>query len=211
MDININEAPKGGVFTISPTTGTTLSTSFYWNTYNWNDDPNDFPLDYTFYYYSESLNNKKIVKTASPVKYANVLMGQGAERIGYACYCFVTVLDLYGGATTMTTSTITVSPQADLASIQNDMTAILTQAYDFGDSTTVNQVLNAVTTSINAANCTNSPDCSTLNREPCTSITDTCGKCLTGYVGEVGSFNSLCTSYTELSRRRIKGERNDKK
>merc|ERR1711871_724961 len=41
-----------------------------------------------------------------------------------------------------------------------------------------------------------------LHREPCTSITNTCGKCLSGYVGEIGSFNTICVPYAEVTRRR---------
>jgi hypothetical protein len=51
---------------------------------------------------------------------------------------------------------------------------------------------------LTAVSCTDSPDCSLLNRNKCTTTKNTCGKCLSSaYVGTDGHFNSKCVLRNE--------------
>ncbi|EQC38462.1 hypothetical protein SDRG_04170 [Saprolegnia diclina VS20] len=41
--------------------------------------------------------------------------------------------------------------------------------------------------------CAYAPACDALGREPCLAVTNTCGECLIGFVGESGAHNTACT------------------
>jgi len=45
-------------------------------------------------------------------------------------------------------------------------------------------------------NCSNTPDCESLNRAKCLDTTHTCGKCLEGFAGIDEDQNTLCTSFS---------------
>ena len=49
--------------------------------------------------------------------------------------------------------------------------------------------------------CDNAPGCTAINREECTVVENTCGQCLSGYVGEEGHGNSPCIHQQEARRR----------
>jgi hypothetical protein len=44
-------------------------------------------------------------------------------------------------------------------------------------------------TSLESVNCSSSPNCASLNRKECSSVSHTCGECLPGYEGVWGALN----------------------
>jgi hypothetical protein len=60
------------------------------------------------------------------------------------------------------------------------------------------QFLAISSSAINRVNCTKAPDCVSLNRQGCSSKDHTCGKCLSGYIGEDGESNNMCIPLTVL-------------
>ena len=54
------------------------------------------------------------------------------------------------------------------------------------------QVISTVSGSLNNGNCSAAPNCTLLNRQPCTTIANTCGACFSGYLGILGSSNAAC-------------------
>lgn len=73
------------------------------------------------------------------------------------------------------------------------------------------QVLDVASSSLNAANCTAAPDCTALNRDDCGTDglreDNTCGECVSGFVGVVGPHNSLCVDTTALDATCSNGEK----
>jgi hypothetical protein len=68
------------------------------------------------------------------------------------------------------------------------------------------RTLSLTSTVLNRVNCSSAPDCESLNRLSCSSmltvaVEGTCGECMIGFVGLLGSSNTLCLSLSEVRRR----------
>ena len=70
----------------------------------------------------------------------------------------------------------------------------LAAAIQAGDATAVSQVIGAVTSSLNAVDCSgaNVTKCAHLHRNPCSDTARTCGTCMTGFLGTSGDANTPC-------------------
>jgi hypothetical protein len=207
VTIVMNEAPTGGSLAVSPTTGDALNTTFFFQTSGWTDDPDDYPLSYVFSYYVSRPFSQMVVKTASELTYGEATMGQGKTGSG-AVYCVANATDSYGATGTTTNSDIRVFPIENLEDLSNIATDAMAQALVDDDATALNNVVTAVTSSLNAANCSSVPvECTEYNREDCDPIggTDfTCGPCLTGFVGIAGDSNTACGSLSTDETRKMK-------
>ena len=62
-------------------------------------------------------------------------------------------------------------------------------------------VINAFSPPFGSANCSAAPNCTVLNREDCAATANTCGKCVSGFVGVTGEANSEC--FNPAVRRRL--------
>ena len=61
-----------------------------------------------------------------------------------------------------------------------------------GDTNKIIQTINVLSSVISSKNCSNTPNCTILNRESCLEEANTCGSCLSGYKGVSGNSNSRC-------------------
>ena len=52
---------------------------------------------------------------------------------------------------------------------------------------------------MNQVDCSNSPNCSALHRKVCSSLANTCGTCISPFVGDYGPGNNLCVNPTYLA------------
>jgi len=199
VTIVMNAAPVGGVLVVDPTQGVAMNTSFSFQTLDWSDDPNDYPLSYVISYYTTNPNQRTVVKNVGIQSYArNVLLGQGPSASNYSVTAFVSATDTYGGKGSTTTA-ITVGPVVDKSALASAMSSQMGSAFESGDVGVVSQVIGAVTASLNAASCTGAPSCSALNRKNCKSTTDTCSACLPGFVGTAGDANDRCVNPNDAS------------
>ena len=48
LSVIMNSPPSGGAIEVSPVNGTSLDTVFFFQTSDWEDDPEDYPLVYGF-------------------------------------------------------------------------------------------------------------------------------------------------------------------
>ena len=58
--------------------------------------------------------------------------------------------------------------------------------------------ISQLTAIINRVSCSKAPDCSTLNRYACVSVSNTCGKCKDGFYGDNDDSNTNCISSSLL-------------
>jgi hypothetical protein len=61
-----------------------------------------------------------------------------------------------------------------------------------GFSDGITEIVAAVSSMVNQANCLDTPDCERIGRKNCSTVSGTCGECLNGYIGETGSSNDRC-------------------
>ena len=53
-------------------------------------------------------------------------------------------------------------------------------------------ILSSLSISLSAKTCLSAPNCSSLFRQPCELTSNTCGSCVTGYIGVLGDSNIAC-------------------
>ena len=196
--VKTNGAPYGGSYVADPSSeGIELSTTFLLSASMWMDE--DLPLTYQFGFYSGSSSGQELViRSKSELNYATTTLPAGLESNGYALNVTLKVYDSYS-ASISNKKVVVVKPMpkaelqnAVLSSLQNVSTSTLT-----ADALT--QLISVSSAALNRVECSGSPDCSTLNRESCSSVANTCGSCISGFVGEDGYHNSMCVSYASLT------------
>jgi hypothetical protein len=198
VTIIINSAPSGGSVDVTPLVGVTMDTDFYFSTFDWQDDPDDYPITYVMWVYSDPTSST-IVKTAGETTYTFAKIEQGLEEQEYNVTSVAEASDLYGAAAT-TSILIKVQPETDTSKLESSMNTGLDDAFANSDPVAVSQVINAVTASMNAANCTTPVPCADINRTSCKNTPLTCGACLTGYLGVNGDSNQMCVMADTVNR-----------
>ena len=188
----MNAPPVGGAAAVSPSAGYALNTTFLLSTSSWSDDASDYPLSYSFSYYTTSSTDSRMVKRADEVSFAYSRLAQGVKFVGYALTVAATCLDSYGGSANATAS-VTVSPLVSTAVLADAMGIALSSAFVLSDPMAVTQIVSAAAAAANTADCTGLPAvCSSLGRRNCETSPRTCGRCLAGYIGIDGDSNIAC-------------------
>ena len=222
--VTMNSPPSGGSLLVHPTTGLALVTLFSLSAVKWIDDSSDLPLSYEFAYYLINAAELNFVKTADVTSHVSTILGQGLYSMNYQVSCVAIVSDIHGSSANATTLyPIAVSPpppppmmngtrQLDPSgsfsanvvdsierSIQRDLVG-------FNPSNVVRMV-DATLSTMNSVDCSNiTVDCTALNRQLCSTTANTCGGCLSGYIGLSGDSNTPCglqQSSSSSSLRRI--------
>ncbi|CAM9866972.1 unnamed protein product, partial [Ectocarpus fasciculatus] len=215
----VNTPPTGGVFEVSPTEGVAMADVFELNTYAWEDDVADLPLTYVFAYVSGSADeddtaSEMVVRAALESSEATDVFLPQASGYGSNSTLIASVyaLDALGAASRATFGVAVSAYEGGVEELSSLVEAVATEALAAGDTDTVMQVLDVASSSLNAANCTAAPDCTALNRDDCGTDglreDNTCGECVSEFVGVVGPHNSLCVDTTALDATCSDGEKN---
>jgi hypothetical protein len=171
---------------------------YYILTSNWIDDINDYPLSYTISYLSKH-NNHIMIKNKDEITSVTSLIGEGIEKNNYTINFFITSYDIYDCYNIINDTTI-IFPIKDKSNLKKDIMEKLKIGKLNKDSTEIYQVIGAVLSTINTVNGSNSQQCFSLNREYCNLIPDTCGLCLSGYLGYEYESNLPCNSIDNLAK-----------
>lgn len=192
--VQANTPPSGGTFTVSPTSGSSLSTKFNLNSAGWVDEPSDYPLYYDFRYTLSSTSPFLTIQSKGPTNTATSDFPAGSESANYYLILSSRIYDSLGGyATASGKVQVTVNNNIDVSSYLSDN---LQSAISSGNSDLAFQAVNNVASTINVVNCTlaNTSYCVSLNRLACSSVPNTCGSCQSGYIGISGPANTKCFS-----------------
>lgn len=111
--------------------------------------------------------------------------------------------DNYGGISNVSNS-VAVQPSHSTISA-SALSSQLTSALETFNFDVMNQIVGAVATKLNSANCTMRLSCSSIMRLPCSSTAFTCGACLPGTIGVEGDSNQPCYAITEGGSRKLLG------
>jgi len=191
VTIITNAPPAPGIFFVDPAEGEELGTEFRFISSMWSDD--DLPISYQYGFLS-GLNSLMVVQSRSESAFAVSQLPAGSAIKNKRLTCVASVFDsLSANSTYVFIVTVTPKPIAESTSI------ILAQlnAMNSGGVRNANEMkrLNALAISVvNSVNCTLAPpNCTAINRNPCSARDHTCGSCLAGnYVGENGDNNEPC-------------------
>jgi len=111
--------------------------------------------------------------------------------------CKGVIRDNMGAGVTVSQAVSVMSsaaPGQDVASaLSTVLDTQLEKAFASGNNDAVMKSINVLGSSISTVNCSAAPACQALNRKLCSTVTQTCGACLEGFVGIAGPSNSKCS------------------
>ena len=203
VKVLMNAPPSGGKVTIYPELGEAMKTYFTIGTLRWTDDVEDLPLSFSMAYYTDDETAMTTIKALNMNTQVNTTLGQGIERMGFAVTCVTFAFDILGDSSSTTKQTIVRPVKVNVDELNTLMVEKVKTAMKSGDSEAVGTVLSQTMSFINSANCSFAPNCTSLFREECTIMKDTCGKCFSGYAGVSGESNIPCQEMKYSSRRRL--------
>ena len=142
-------------------------------------------------YYTESIDRMVLIRGPGMASFTNAYLGQGLSSLGYKASCSVKVIDIYGSFEISYTD-VTVRPPDDPKEIINNLKVLIQNGKETSNFDKVSQVISGTILTINQVNCSLSPNCSPLNRQICSDTPNSCGKCLSGFVGIPEPSNFPC-------------------
>lgn len=185
--ISVNSIPLPGFFTITPSSGVELTTSFSLTALYWHDT--DLPLSFEFGFVSPSHGIAMVVSPRSISSAATTTLPAGSAITDFAVNCFANIFDIYGA----NNSAIDVAKVTKGGITSTQLLAIGSQISSANiQPAQAQQILSTLTAVLNSIDCSSSPKCTALNRYPCSSLANTCGACLNGFIGESGDSNQKC-------------------
>jgi Na+-transporting methylmalonyl-CoA/oxaloacetate decarboxylase gamma subunit len=208
--ITTNSPPFGGSLDVSPVVGVMLETVFSMLSLDWVDE--DLPLSYEFGYltpspfspssFSSPANDVTVFRSKSQLTYASTLLPSGLNESSSNLTCVVIAFDQLNSYSREIFADVFVEER--ILSI-DDMEIFLWNGINSslvtGDPNDLKNTLSSTTTVLNRANCSSAPNCFSLNRMECSTLGGTCGECLSGFIGLMGSSNTPCLSSSEIHRR----------
>ena len=189
ITITINAPPFGGVVSASPTTGIALTTLFAVATSSWSDAISQLPLSYAFSYYTISYSNSIILQSAAASSSIFTVLGQGNPS-DFTINIVATAVDTIGGAAN-TSTTVSVTPPSNLPSVISETEKSISTLVRTNPISAFASI-GGIFASVNLVDCSGASSCSSLNRQQCADVSQTCGDCVTGYVGLDGAQNLQC-------------------
>lgn len=193
-----NAAPTSGQLIVTPEVGVAYEDTFTFAASSWVDDEDGYPLRYAFRY---SLRESELatvytIRAYSESPFASTMLPEGMADLNETVFCSVRVSDIFDASVASFTPVIATLP-FDIDRVNISMSLLGDIAFHMA-SADVDAVLQtsavAAQVLVNAVNCSMAPfNCSlSFNREPCSSVPHTCGTCLDGFEGVIGSSNSEC-------------------
>ena len=215
VTLTCNEPPRGGVLEVIPATGISFETEFTMTASYWNDDAEDYPLRYHFKYqslpaYDGDLPTQK-ASTLGNTPFTLTSLPAGRDVDNNMLTAIVDVVDVWDSraSTSMQVEVVSmfatdrrlsdVTPPSDVLIVENLLPVTIASLSSYlalsdmaGYEANMRQALNFFDF-LTAADCSLSPNCSSLNRLPCSGTSHTCGKCFDDYLGVFGDANTACT------------------
>ena len=225
ISIMANSPPVAGIVSVSPSSGTALTTSFKVSHANFIDDAEDLPLQYRFVYAKyPDVYAYGSLNTFSERSYVETMLPMGYKSYDYSVICTAVAKDIHGAKANSSAVSVEVTSiimptssgdnDADQslskdaqATITAALETTMTSSFSSGNADTAQQVISVVADVLNGGcrlpgSLTLSKCNSTYNRNGCTDVPHTCGECLDGYIGITGSSNTRCR-VSSNSRRRL--------
>ena len=195
--VRTNSPPLPGRFSVTPSSGVEVTTSFVCVAFLWEDVDLNLPMTYEFAAFSPlvgfSVFRSRLQSTSTTTQLA-----AGLESQSYMYDLRLQVYDVLDGKST-TTIQVQVEPQSDVT--DSDLSKSLTNS----SSATLKGTIHMVSGVINSVDCNSAPNCTLLNRKECGAVPNKCGVCLDDFYGEDEEANSVCYAVSSSSSRRLQG------
>ncbi|RYG69789.1 hypothetical protein EON64_01885 [archaeon] len=198
--VYVNNNPNAGIFLVEPGIGVELQTQFIFSAQFWTDD--DLPLLYAFGYITpvvqqpdrfQRMEDFQLLRYASELSMATLPLAcvnaDSSNRT--TARAVLLVYDNLMSKSNLTKEVVVerssnlsiLSLEAYLLSVFNSVSSSRDNYYS---------ALSTGITVINQVSCAQAPTCANANRQGCSTVANTCGECLQGYLGEEGHSNTQC-------------------
>ena len=184
-----------GLVYVNPTFGYEIDTIFNFFTQSWISSSDNYPLKYLFSYYDNIPTGQKTVSPYSSVPYVSSRLSQGLFSTNYTIYCIAYCSDVYNSS-----SSVQSSVQVFEIKDKSSKLALISDLLQNSDPSTGSQIVAAASNSFSMVDCSSAPSCTSLNRDSCRSVANTCGQCLNGFIGVSGESNAPCNTANVLKR-----------
>lgn len=198
----VNSAPVGGVIAVDPVSGKSMTTMFSLLTSKWNDD--DLPLSFELGYVDTSTKMEVVLQEMSSKNLISTLLPPGRDVPEDSMLVILArAIDVFLAGSTV--SSVVVVENVQMSA--RNLSAIIDYSLASGGSLDTRTLFTIVTSAMNSVDCTSIlVNCSALNREACGKVANTCGECVSGYIGVLGPDNSKCFIFEDslnLNSRRL--------
>jgi hypothetical protein len=158
LEVTVNGPPIGGSFTVSPSSGTGLSTLFTLAASSWSDD--DLPLTYQFMFVSPVGDGSQLMlRSAVQSTSASMMLPSGSAESDYALTCVVNIFDNYQAYTTDTAvATVSAFDASAYSLIAQQLQDSILSASSDVEGTTLS--VNLVSATLNQNACSDTATCS---------------------------------------------------
>jgi hypothetical protein len=189
ITVAINAPPTLGSFEVSPSTGSAYIEPFHFTCSNWQDV--DLPLSYLFSFLSNT-GLTLVTKSLTPLSYTDSVLPEGLRENNHRLTCQADIYDSLN-ANTSVYYAVQVDPL-----LKANLSALVHLNIDTKNAVALDDLIkgvNIASSLLNQPNCSNSPNCTELNRFPCLSTSHTCGPCQISYFSsKTGDGNELCVN-----------------
>jgi hypothetical protein len=189
-----NGPPISGSFTVSPSSGTELSTLFQFYSSYWVDS--DLPISYQYSFISPTDGAVNVILTKSLSSSGTSLLPAGSSSSNYQVILVARIYDAYDAYTETDSTVEVVEYVANVANMTDLLSSTLSSAS--GSDSAIQASISVISSVLNRVNCTLAPNCTELRRAGCAALDHTCGECYDNYAGETGYANSKCYTEAEL-------------
>ena len=192
--VNTGGIPRSGSLSVHPLQGVEMTDPFQFTASFWLDV--NLPLQYVFSFLhggSYQALNLAYEKNAD-----QFLLPSGLDSTNMSLPCSVRVINSLG-ANNSAFKTVQVfrNTQFQTSSyVTNRITTSLNSALLSEDSNAVQYVLATSGAILDVIVCSAAPKCFPLGRYDCSEVSNTCGSCFPGFIGEIGNRNTKCYNST---------------
>jgi hypothetical protein len=208
LTITTNSPPFGGALEVTPSKGVMLNTTFVMRSLDWSDE--DLPLSYQFGYLTSSSFDQVVLRSKMELSYTSTLLPSGSNSgssnfsstlsTNSSLSCSVLVFDQLSSSSQSTFEVLVEVVVMGANDLRMYLLNGLNESQVSSNPEDLKSTLSSTSTVLNRANCSAAPDCMSLHRLPCSSTEGTCGDCESGFVGLLGSSNTLCIPMNEARR-----------
>ncbi|RYH16685.1 hypothetical protein EON65_29670, partial [archaeon] len=187
VQIKTNRGPLPGIFDVSRVDGGSVN-KFRFSADLWQDE--DLPLSFAFGY--KPLGFWQL--WLQPRSQHSIAYGRVFATNSVNVSCFLETFDYLNAKTLVEQNVELVSTplpyivNASNILVPQSFTELMAYLYYAPEL----QFISFSLLKCQQLKCSSSPSCASLNRQPCSTVQDTCGSCLQGFVGVLGDSNTVC-------------------
>ena len=192
--IETNGPPTSGNFRINPSEGVEFESIFVLSGTQWFDE--DLPLAYSFSFG----DSRQTIKPVGESSYIESTLPVGEQNNGFKLSCFLVVFDSLSASVEVSGVAVVNKLVLPASELNTKLSSAFDDSMSSTDPNVLISFLSVASSMLNFVDCSSSPKCNTLNRYDCKNTANTCGSCLSNYVGISGDSNTPCM---DLSRRKL--------